>query len=207
MISPLPWLTSAALYAAFRLYYDSWRGRLTQAEIDAYLARAEANGAAEVNDIATVRQFLEADDGREFFMINLVRITPGEVAHPDTGAPTTGQAMMQRYSTVFMHNLIRYGGHPALVMRKAGGYVDAWRVPPDPGWTVVGCMRYRSRRDMIAMASEPVFRDIHKFKIAGVAETFSFPSQPMLRLMAGPRLWVAMLLLLAASFWQIALLA
>lgn len=207
MISPAPWLTAAALYGLFRLYYDNRRGKLTPAEIDAYLSRAEAQGAGEVNDLRTIRAFLEQDDGREFFMVNLVRIAPGEVPHPDTGAATTGQAMLQRYSRVFMRNLIRYGGHPAVAARKVGGYVDAWQVPPDPGWSVVGYMRYRSRRDMIAMASEPVFKGIHKFKIAGVAETFSFPTQPMAHLLMGPRIWLALVLLLLAAIWQIALLA
>ena len=64
------WLVAAALYVVFRLFYDSWRGPLTQAEIDAMLAQAEAQGAGEINDLSIVRTFLEADDGREFVMAN-----------------------------------------------------------------------------------------------------------------------------------------
>ena len=39
---------------------------------------------------------------------------------------------MKAYSKAFMPRLIKHGGHPALAMRKVGGYVDAWKVPPDP---------------------------------------------------------------------------
>lgn len=36
--------------------------------------------------------------------------------------------------------LLKHGGHPALATRKVGGYVDAWMVEPDPGWSIVGFM-------------------------------------------------------------------
>ncbi len=41
----------------------------------------------------------------------------------------------------FIRVLLRHGGHPMLVMRKAGGNVDAWNTLPDPGWHGVGAMR------------------------------------------------------------------
>jgi len=205
MINWWLWAGTAALYALFRAWYGNRRGKLTPAEIDFYLDRGRQHGADAVNDLSIIRQFLEQDDGREFFMVNLVKTT-GQIPHPETGAPTTGQAMLQHYSKTFVKNMIRYAGHPALATRKIGGYVDAWNVPPDPGWQITGFMRYRSRRDMIDMATDPQFNAIHKFKIAGVAETFSFPSQPMIMLLAGPRVTVALILLLAAAFIQIALL-
>jgi len=38
-------------------------------------------------------------------------------------------------------------------------------------------MRYRSRRDMMRLATDPRFLDVYPFKIAAVAETFSFPTR------------------------------
>lgn len=201
------WPVAAALYGGFRLFYDNWRGKLSQAEIDAALARAEAQGAGEVNDLGIVRKFLEEDDGREFVMVNLVRVPDGMVTHPDTGAQVPAREMMQVYSKAFMPRLLRHGGHPALATRKVGGYVDAWMVPPDPGWSIVGFMRYRSRRDMINMVNDPTFKDTHKYKLLGVAETFSFPTQPFLRAYVSPRVSVFLVLALAAALTQIAVLA
>lgn len=201
------WLVAAALYGAFRLFYDNWRGKLTADEIDTMLARAAAQGGGELNDLTIVREFLEADDGREFVMVNLVRVPDTMVTDPDTGAQVPAAAMLKTYSTTFIKRLIKYGGHPALAMRKVGGYVDAWMVPPDPGWTIVGFMRYRSRRDMMKMATDPSFGDVHKYKVLGVAETFSFPTQPFLRAYVSPRVTVFLVLALAAALAQLGIIA
>jgi len=200
------WATAALLYAGFRLWYDNWRGKLTPQEIEVFMRTAKENGADKLNDLEIVRQFLKADDGREFVMVNLVRIPSEPVLHPLTGKSVAPIEMMQHYSQHFVKLLVRHGGHPALVTRKIGGYVDAWQVPPDPGWSVVGFMRYRSRRDMMEMVTNPGFNDMHQFKVLGVAETFSFPSQPMIKLFVGPRLWVALVLALAAALVQIVIL-
>lgn len=198
------WLVALALYGAFRLWYDSRRGPLTQPEIDAFMAKVAQMRVHQYTDPAVVRAFLEADDGKEFVMSNLVRVHPGEVPHPTTGAPTPGLALFQTYARLFIKMLLRHGGHPLLAMRKVGGYVDAWNTPPDPGWHVVGAMRYRSRRDMIALVLDPSLRDVHVFKTAGTAVTFSFPAQVVVSLALGPRVWVALLLALAAALAHLA---
>ncbi len=63
-------------------------------------------------------------------------------------------------------------------------------------------MRSRNRRPMIRMATDPRFAGIHQHKIAAVAEPFSFPTQTTLRLVWGPRLWVAMVLLHVATLLE-----
>lgn len=201
------WPVAAVVYGCFRLYYDNWRGRLTADEIDAFMATVQERGGGELNDLAVVRRFLEEDDGREFVMVNLVRVPDSMVTDPDTGGQVPAEAMMRAYTKAFMPRLLKHGGHPALATRKVGGYVDAWMVDPDPGWSIVGFMRYRSRRDMMKMVVDPTFEDAHKYKILGVAETFSFPSQPILRLYATPRVWVFLVLALAAALVQVGILA
>jgi hypothetical protein len=200
------WGAATFAYAAFLAWYENWRGPLRPGEIESYMGLlADSPGAAH-NDLAIVRDFLERDDGREFVMLNLVRIAPGDVAHPETGMPTRGADLLRKYTSAFVPSLVRRAGHPAIVGRKIGGYVDAWRVPPDPGWTIMGYMRYRSRRDMIQLVVDPHFAAIHPFKMAGTAETFSFPTRPVLALYPSPRVWVALVIALVAAFTQIALL-
>jgi hypothetical protein len=201
----LPFAVAAFLYLAFRLWYDNWRGRLTAAEIEAGIAALKARGVDAPQDFAALRAFLEADDGREFVMLNLVKVETGLVAHPETGAHVPGRDLLQHYTRHFIRKLVRRGGHPALAARKVGPYVDAWHVPPDPGWSIVGFMRYRSRRDLLALATDPTFGPIHQFKALGTAETLSFPTQPFLMLYVGPRTWVALLLLAAAALVALAL--
>jgi len=200
------WGVALAIYAVFMLWYHNWRGPLTPAEIEAFLARTAQLKISGHTDRAVVRAFLEADDGRDFLMSNLVRVHPGDVVHPVTGLPVSGQALFQQYGVQFVKLLLRHGGHPMMAMRKVGGYVDAWQTPADPGWHLVGLMRYRSRRDMMALATDPAMRDMHILKSVSTAQTFSFPSQPLLSLALLPRVTVALVLALLAALLHLAVL-
>jgi hypothetical protein len=68
------WGAAVVLYGVFSLWYDNWSGPLGSAEIDAYLKRFEATSGADPGRLAAARAFLEADDGHEFFMLNLIRL-------------------------------------------------------------------------------------------------------------------------------------
>jgi hypothetical protein len=199
------WLGAGLLYAAFRLWYDGWHGPLRPDEIERFLAALRDTPGAELNDLDALRRFFESDDGREFYMLNLVRIAPGDVPHPKTGVPTPAPRLLREYIAGFLPTLLRNGGHPALQARKVGPYVDAWNAAPDPGWSLVGLMRYRSRRDMAKLAVDPRFTAAHPFKAAAIPVTFSFPTAPGPRLLLGPRVWLALALALAAALLQLAL--
>jgi hypothetical protein len=71
-------------------------------------------------------------------------------------------------------------------------------VEPDPGWTFSGVIRYRSRRDLMELATDPRFSEIHAFKLAAIANTFAFPVAPS-RVHAGPKLLVPLVLALGAA--------
>ena len=200
------WGVALALYAVFVLWYHNWRGPLTPTEIEAFLARSAQLQISGHTDRAVLRAFLEADDGRDFLMSNLVRVHPGEVVHPVTGLPVSGQALFQQYGLHFVKLLLRHGGHPMMALRKVGGYVDAWQTPADPGWHLVGLMRYRSRRDMMALATDPAMREMHILKSVSTAQTFSFPSQPLLSLALLPRVAVALVLALLAALLHLTVL-
>ncbi len=199
------WITALLLYGAFRLWYDGHRRPLTAAEIDAFMVRAAQSAPGQHSDPAIVRAFLEADDGREFLMLNLVHLHPAPVPNPYGGELEAAPALMQRYTKAFFPALLRRAGHPALIAMPAGGYLDSWQAPPNPGWTVVGLMRYRSRRDMITLATDSRFEHAHAFKVAATALTFSFPTRPRVLLYASPRVWIGLVLALAAALLQLAL--
>jgi hypothetical protein len=52
---------------------------------------------------------------------------------------------------------------------------------------------------MMVLATDPSLRDVHPFKTAGTAMTFSFPTQVMMGFALGPRVWVGLLLVMLAS--------
>ncbi|MBM4245198.1 MAG: hypothetical protein FJ148_15515 [Deltaproteobacteria bacterium] len=199
------WLVAAALYAWFRRFYDNRRPPLTAAEIDHFLPRLPEHARANTEEIATLRAFLERDDGGEFAMLNLVKLASEPVPHPETGAPTSGPDLLQSYSRVFVRALVRKGGHPAVVARVIGGYLDTWNVGPDPGWTIIGYMRYRSRRDLLELITDPRFANAHLFKIAATPVTMSFPTRPQILIYASPRITVGLAIALIAALSQLAL--
>ena len=199
------WAGALLLYGAFWLWYVGLPRPLTREEIDAHLATIAASGIeATPEQLARLRRFLEADDGREFFMLNLVRVNPGPVVAPGSTEPNDARKVLEGYTRHFMPALFRRGGHPAFFGRAAGGYVEEWNVAPDPGWSFGAAIRYRSRRDMIELVTDPRFADAHAFKAAAIATTFAFPTAPGFVIL-GPKIWVGLVLALLAALAQLLL--
>lgn len=199
------WGAAFALYVAFRLWYDGRRPPLSAAEIEEFLPRLPEHARANAQEMASLRAFLARDDGREFAMLNLVKLAAEPVAHPVTGRVTPPMELLETYSRDFFRALARKAGHPAIVARAAGSYLDSWNVPDDPGWSIIGYMRYRSRRDMLELVTDPRFANAHRFKIAATAVTMSFPTAPRVLLFLSPRLWVGLVIALVAALVHLAL--
>lgn len=204
MASFWTWAVAAAFYAVFLAWHLNWRGRLSSAEIRAILAKLEAQGAGEKgrNALSTLQDFLEADDGRAFYMLNVVRLASGPVKDP-TGREASAQKVMAGYTRMFLPALLARGGYPAFAARKVGGYFDTWGLEPGPDWSFIALMRYRSRRDLAALVCDPRFSDAHDFKFAAMPQTFNFPTQRLIGMMVQPTVWVALSLALAAAIGQI----
>jgi hypothetical protein len=199
------WSSALLVYLAFAGWYGGVRGPLRPDEVDAYMARLAQQGEPrDAGLLAAVRAFLEADDGREFFMVNLVRMHPGEVAVPGSDAREPSPRVLERYTRPFMGALLRRAGHPAFVAPAAATYLERWDVPPDPGWSFAGVIRYRSRRDMIELVVDPAFEPWHAHKLAAIANTLAFPVTPA-RIWIGPRVIVGLLLALAAALVHLTL--
>ncbi|MDX5331516.1 MAG: hypothetical protein LPK04_10015, partial [Caulobacteraceae bacterium] len=117
-----PWATAAALYGLFLAWYLSWRGPMSAAEIETALAKLLASSLEMDgrNQIETLQRFLEADDGRPFYMLNLVRLAKEPIADQATGQMRPARDLMSEYTRVFLPALFARGGHPAIAARKVG---------------------------------------------------------------------------------------
>jgi hypothetical protein len=204
------WVWGVALlgYAVFLAWYFNWRGPLSKAEVETLMARMQANnvGHGDQDEMPVIRKFLEEDDGREFFMLNVIRLSEVEVADPVTGEMLPARQVMAGYTRMFMPALFARGGHPALAARRIGGMVDTWGLNEVPEWSMMGYIRYRSRRDLAHLVCDPRFTGAHAFKFAAMPQTFNFPTRPMIKTLAGPGIWVGLTFALAAAMAQIALL-
>ena len=90
------WGTALLAYVVFRLWYDNWSGPLKPAEIDAFLGQMAGRFEGTGNSQQVMRAFLEADDGREFVMLNLVKAQMEQVEDPKTGQMVQGFDLLKR---------------------------------------------------------------------------------------------------------------
>ena len=59
-------------------------------------------------------------------------------------------------------------------------FLDSWRADDNVGFSATAMMRYRSRRDMLAMVMDPAFADGHIYKLAAIERTINYPTQMMM---------------------------
>jgi len=104
------WIIAGLIYLIFSAWYFNWKGPLTADEIELYIADMSKHSSQSPTDSEIVKQFLEVDDGKEFVMLNLVRLHKGDVAHPETGEVTTAAEILQGYFGPFSKALFHKAG-------------------------------------------------------------------------------------------------
>jgi hypothetical protein len=198
-----PWLVAAFLYALFRLWYDGVAGPLAPAEVDGYVARMTERGFS-AERIETIRAFLAADDGRDFVMVNFIAFADAPAPVGDMQPGESGRAALDRYMAYMTPALLARASHPILGGDTAASAIEAWGVPGAERWSMAGVVRYRSRRDMMQIATDPRFRDAHVYKTAAMEKTIAVPVAPYV-IAGGPRLVVALALFALAALGRAAL--
>jgi hypothetical protein len=176
--SVISWFVLAALYSSFRLWYDGGGGPLEPAEVAHYVSLVEERGTPPER-VAKLREFLESDTGSDFVMANFIRYQDSPEA----------QADMDRYMAHMFPELFRRACHPVLAGPTVARALDVWGIENGERWSMVGLVRYRSRRDLVEIATHPAFGDAHRFKSAAMAQTIAVPVEPFLQL-GSPR-WLA----------------
>ena len=177
----LIWIVMGGLYAVFWLWYSGFKGKLTQTEVDYYMQQFESRGV-NADNLANLQHFLEKDDGREWFMINLL-----ELKSPKRES----SKLLQRYTKTFMAGMFRRAGHPFFVAIAAAKNIENLNCDDADNWSSTGIVRYRSRRDCAETLLDTFGSDHHADKLASLTKTLAFPATANL-LMGSPRVLVAM---------------
>ena len=204
------WLWAGPLLAwlAFCFWYTNTAGPLSAEEIDRFTAQARQNDRSET-PIADLRRFMEEDDGAQFLMVNLLLLAGSSAAgadvqtaanipsgaeaevevlagpnDPSSGPPALGgepaAALMDRYMEHMLPAMLRRASHPALVGPAVFQAMDLAGIEGAQTWGSIGVVRYRSRRDLMEIALDPVFAGKHEFKIAALEKTIAVPMAPAL---------------------------
>ena len=186
------WVTAFSLYGLFWLWYVGVKGKLSSQEVEQYMKRFETIKLPQ-NKLSNLRYFLENDDGREWFMINLL-----ELKSPKSESAV----LLQNYSKIFMGGMFKRAGHPFFIARAKAKNIENLHCDQADDWSMAALVRYRSRRDCAEIFLQTFGSKHHDDKLAALEKTLAFPATTTM-LLGSPRVLVALGLALTSAVIQI----
>ena len=160
----------ATLYVAFWAWHSQGAGKLTQAEIDRYLAIIEKLPLPEKGIeafIARLRPWAEADDGNPFYMFNLMQFFPRVQTFP--GAPEfkgTPEEANARYEKGLIWLWLSHASYPTFIgVPQAQNLLN---IQPERTWGNMTVVRYPSRRTFLKLISHPAYAPLAPYKLIAV---------------------------------------
>ena len=158
------------LYLAFWAWYSQGAGKLTQAEIDRYLAIIEKLPLPDKGVqtfIARLRPWAEADDGKPFYMFNLIEFFPKLQAFP--GAPEfkgTPQRANAHYEKSLTWLWLSHASYPTFIgVPQSANLIN---MEPERTWKNMTLVRYPSRRTFLKLISHPTYARVAAYKFIAV---------------------------------------
>ncbi len=191
------WAVPLLLYGIFWLWYTPLSGQMKLGEIDEIVASMEARGA-DAATIERLRTFFEEDDGRSFMMVNILDLEDNPAELPATGRGASSDELMGHYMEYMWPALFSRACHPVFAAQSVGATMDVVAIEAAEHWESAVMMRYRSRRDLWEISSDPKFGVRHDYKFAALEKTIAFPVVPQLFL-GDPRLILFLLLIAVLS--------
>ena len=188
------WLIIAVIYAAFFSWYTSFKGPLTPTEIEHYMTLTEArNPDASAEARARMRAFMEEDTGDDFVMINVIQLYDKPLQIDGVEPGDTTDDVLAKYMEYMLPAMLSRASHPVFQGSAVATAMDIMNADGMETWTAGAGVRYRSRRDLLEIATNPAFEGRHEYKVAAMAKTIAFPVDPF-NYLGDPRLVLALLL-------------
>ena len=161
------WHAPLLLWLAFCFWYTNTGGPLTPDEIEE-LTTHFAQVGTPADGVLRIRRFMAEDEGDQFLMVNLLH----RASTPDA------DESMARYMAHMLPAMLKRASHPMLSGAVVADAMDLAGIEGAETWSSVGVVRYRSRRDLMAIAIDPAFGGEHEFKLAALAKTIAVPVEP-----------------------------
>ena len=172
------------LYLAFLFWYGGRSKPLSQAEVESLLAEMKRRAGKQGQDdeppiLQQFRELTENDDGREYYMVNLLKFRKKALYPEGSTFGDDPMAANDRYNRAIIPLLLKHGGHPVFDSLVLSRFIHPQGADD---WDHVAMVRYRSRRDMLKMAVEIAGKgaDVHKW--AALEKTQVFPVKPLFNL-------------------------
>tara|TARA_B100000902_G_scaffold56345_1_gene63134 strand:- start:300 stop:938 length:639 start_codon:yes stop_codon:yes gene_type:complete len=193
-ITTWTWLIIVTIYLAFFSWYTSFGGPLTQAEIGHYLELSKAQDPdSSAEDLARIRAFMEEDTGDDFVMINIAHLYDTPLQIDGVAPDDTTDDVLAKYMEYMLPAMLSRASHPVFQGSAVSPAMDIMNANGMEIWSAGAGVRYRSRRDLLEIGTNPAFAGRHEFKVAAMVKTIAFPVDPF-NYLGDPRLVLALLL-------------
>ena len=163
------------IYILFLLWYYNFPKPLTKEEAERYISLLEkrSSGPGKVaNSItAAFRKFADDDDGKQFFMCNMVKYQE-KAQYKDGDHGLTSKQANLRYARNTMPLLLSRACHPYGLFRPVINLRQA-----DAYWDEVNVVRYRSRRDLLSMITSDRWHEGYADKAAALSDNPNMPGK------------------------------
>jgi len=158
------------LYVAFLAWHSQGAGKLTQAEIDQYVAIIEElplPKKAVQAFTARLRPWAEADDGKPFYMFNLIHFFPKLQMFPGAlefkGTPEQANA---HYEKSLIWLWLSHASYPTFIgVPQARNLIN---MQTERTWGNMTVVRYPSRRTFLKLISHPTYATVAAYKFIAV---------------------------------------
>tara|TARA_B100001175_G_C19460464_1_gene616208 strand:- start:213 stop:857 length:645 start_codon:yes stop_codon:yes gene_type:complete len=181
------WLILGAVYIGFFFWYTDMGGKLSQEEIQIFIKKHEQNiindGVSPDSEefqlrIDFLKRFMEEDNGKQFIMVNNIEMNknPGDVVGANPGE--SADQLMSRYMEYMWPNLLKRASHPIFMSNAVYQSMDLVGIEGAETWDQAALMRYKSRRTMMEIVTNPNMMNRHDFKIAALQKTIAYPVEP-----------------------------
>jgi hypothetical protein len=168
-----------AVYLLFCFWYTNTKGPLTTAEINGHLDYMTSRGTP-TRQLTVLKHFMQNDTGNHFVMINLLDLNPSPPNLPATGPDAAPMALIDHYMAHMYPTMLQRASHPIYLAPVQAGAMDLLNAPYASDWTQTALMRYRSRRDIMEIITDPRFAERHEYKGGGLLKTIAVPTEPTL---------------------------
>lgn len=192
------WLAGLVIYGFFFSWYTNFEGPMTDAEIATVLERAKSIERSDQN-LKNLEHFMRSDTGNDFIMVNLLDMNESPPELPATGPNAGPMELIGHYMEHMYPAQFKRASHPVFFGESVANAMDLSGIEGADHWDQGALFRYRSRRDIIEIATNPAFNERHDYKMAALIKTIAFPVEPVLH-PGDARILVALLLF---SIWSL----
>lgn len=192
------WLVPLAIYLVFCVWYTNLSGPLSDEEIHSFVSRLEQGGATPER-IANITRFMESDTGSQFIMINALDMRENPPNLPATGPDASASDLINHYMEHMYPAQFSRACHPVFFGRAVSDAMDVTGIEGAEIWDQGALFRYRSRRDVMEITTNPAFADRHGYKIGALEKTIAFPVEASLYY-SDLRFMLALMLFALVSF-------